>query len=94
MESHPEYSNTIAFKNIWTWKSGLKTSIIRAIDNEIVTNPSDVICIIAEKRCANRPSVIIQFAHPRLSSTNPTILPTECDSTPSPLNRNRRNYME
>ena len=86
MENHPEYTETtiltrcepgtISHKRIRRWKSRLRGSIIRMIDDEPVHSPTDVVRILAEKRHQQKTHVTIQFARPLWSATSGEGLPT------------------
>jgi hypothetical protein len=86
VEKHPEYDETVVFtrcdpgtishKRIRRWKSRLRGSIIRMIDDETVYTTADMVRILSEKREARKTHVTIQFAQPLWSSTSGEGVPT------------------
>jgi hypothetical protein len=85
-EQHPEYEETVVFKQchpgtvshktIRRWKSRLKGSIIRMIDDITITDTTQLKRIIREKRQKGQTQVKIQFAQPLWSSMTGEGLPT------------------
>jgi hypothetical protein len=85
-EQHPEYSElvvfrqchpgTISHKTIRRWKSRLKGSIIRMVDDTSITDREQLRQVIKIKRWKGRTQVRIQFAQPRWSSMTGEGLPT------------------
>jgi hypothetical protein len=73
-QQHPEYSETVVFqrchpgtvshKTIRRWKSRLKGSIIRMIDDISITDEKQLKEVIREKRRKGQQQVKIQFAQP------------------------------
>jgi hypothetical protein len=85
-EQHPEYSESVAFrqchpgavshKTIRRWKSRLKGSIIRMVDDTSITDREQLRQVIKEKRRKGQTQIRIQFAQPRWSSMTGEGLPT------------------
>jgi hypothetical protein len=85
-EQHPEYEETAVFKQchpgtvshktIRRWKSRLKGSIIRLIDNITLTDTTQLKRIIRGKRQKGQTEVKIQFAQPLWRSMTGEGLPT------------------
>jgi hypothetical protein len=67
---------TISHIRICRWKSRLKGSIIRMIDDETVYNGEDIVHILIEKRNQRKTHVTIQFAQPLWSTTSGEGIPT------------------
>lgn len=85
-EQHPEYAETMVFtrcepgtishKRIRRWKSRLRGSIIRMIDDETIYTSEDIVRILSEKRNQRKTHVTIQFAQPLWSATSGEGIPT------------------
>ena len=85
-EQHPEYSDSVVFrqchpgtvshKTIRRWKSRLKGSIIRMVDDISITDREQLRQVLQEKRRKGQTQVRIQFAQPRWSSMTGEGLPT------------------
>jgi hypothetical protein len=85
-EQHPEYTETVVFrqchpgtvshKTIRRWKSRLKGSIIRMVDDTSITDTTQLRQVIKEKRRKGQTQVRIQFAQPRWNSMTGEGLPT------------------
>jgi hypothetical protein len=88
-EQHPEFMDTvilkelvpgtIAHKTLRNWKSRLRGSVIRMVDDITITSPQQLEDVIATKRNENKgryTEVTIQFAKPKWTSMNGEGLPT------------------
>jgi hypothetical protein len=85
-QQHPEYSETVVFqrchpgtvshKTIRRWKSRLKGSIIRMIDDITIINEKQLKDVIRDKRRKGQQQVKVQFAQPIWSSMTGEGLPT------------------
>ena len=70
---------TIANAEIKNWRSRLRGSIVRMLDDIPITSPSQFKAVLREKRRANKhhaTRIKIQFAHPKWSDMNGEGLPT------------------
>jgi hypothetical protein len=85
-EDHPEYTDTVILKRmhpctvchktIPRWKSRLRGSIVRMIDDTTVENSQQIPDIIRKKQQQGRSHVKIQFARPIWSALNGEGIPT------------------
>jgi hypothetical protein len=85
-EDHPEYTDTvilkrmhpgtICHKTIPRWKSRLRGSIVRMIDEITVENSAQIPNIIRDKRTQGKSHVRIQFARPNFTALNGEGIPT------------------
>jgi hypothetical protein len=85
-EQHPEYSETVVFrqchpgtvshKTTRRWKSQLKGSIIRLVDDISITDTDQLRQVLNEKRRKGQTQVRIQFAQPQWNSMTGEGLPT------------------
>jgi hypothetical protein len=85
-EQHPEYIDTVTFtrcdpgtvahKQIRRWKSRLRGSTIRMIDDITITSVAQLQETIRLKRLTGQTHVTIQFANPRWSAMSGEGLPT------------------
>lgn len=89
VEQHPEFLDTVVLTNITAgtraqrsiknWRSRLRGSIIRLIDDITITSPQQLTKVIQQKRAEHKgksKTIDIQFARPRWSSMNGEGLPT------------------
>jgi len=89
LKQHPEFANTVtlhsikpgttASKHIKNWRSRLRGSIVRMLDEETIQSPQHFRQILQEKKTKNRhhaTTITIQFAHPKWGDMNGEGLPT------------------